>query len=117
MASKFRVLLAEGLDADAERRLEAGAEVVRPSTADEETLCKAIADCDALVARTHTPVTRRLLSAGKRLRVVGVAGVGLEGVDVTAAEELGIAVLHTPAAASDAVAEFTVALMLQLQRP
>jgi len=117
MATKFKVLLAEGLDEDAERRLEAGAEVVRSSASDEETLCRAIVDCDALVARTHTLVTRRLLAAGQRLRVVGVAGVGLERVDVAAADELGIAVLHTPAAASDAVAEFTVGLMLQLQRP
>jgi D-3-phosphoglycerate dehydrogenase len=117
MATRFKVLLVEGLDEDAERRLEGGAEVVRPSASDEEMLCRAIVDCDALVARTHTRVTRSLLAAGKRLRVVGVAGVGLERVDLAAAEELGIAVLHTPAAASDAVAEFTVGLMLQLQRP
>ncbi len=117
MPTKFRVLLAEGLDADAERRLEAGAEVVRPRATDEDTLCEAIADCDALVARTHTPITRKLLTAGKRLRAIGIAGVGLDRVDVAAAEELGITVLHTPAAASDAVAELAVGLMIQLQRP
>ena len=117
MGIGFKVLLAERLDGDSERRLEAGAVVVRPSASDEETLCTAIVDCDALVARTHTRVTRSLLAAGKRLRVVGVAGVGLDRVDVAAATELGVTVLHTPAAASDAVAEFTVALMLQLQRP
>jgi D-3-phosphoglycerate dehydrogenase len=107
----------EALDGDADRRLAAGAEVIRPSASDEESLCQAIADCDGLVARTYTRVTRKLLVAGQRLRVVGVAGVGLDNVDVVAAEELGIAVLHTPAASSDAVAEFTVALMLQLLRP
>jgi phosphoglycerate dehydrogenase-like enzyme len=117
MATRLKVLLAEGLDADAERRLAVGAEIVRPSAGDEETLCHAIADCDALVARTHTAVTRKLLAAGKRLRVVGVAGVGLDRVDVAAAEDLGVAVLHTPAAASDAVAELAVGFMLQLQRP
>ncbi len=114
---KPRVLLVEPLDEDAERRLDAGAEVVRPPATDEATLRRLVADCDGLVARTHTIVTRALLEAGKRLRVVGVAGVGLDRVDVGAAEELGITVLHTPAAASDAVAEFTVALMLQLLRP
>lgn len=117
MATKPRILLVEPLDEDAELRLDAGAEVVRPSATDQKTLREAIADCDGLVARTHTPVTRELLAAGKRLRVVGIAGVGLDNVDVAAAEELGIAVLHTPAASSDAVAEFTVALMLQLLRP
>lgn len=117
IVSKPRVLLAEGLDAESEARLDAGATVVRVSNGDEDALCELIADCDALVARTHTAVTRRLLAAGKRLRVVGIAGVGLDRVDVAAAEEYGIEVLHTPAAASDAVAEFTVALMLQLLRP
>ena len=117
MATRPRILLVESLDEDADRRLAVGAEVVRPSTTDEESLCQAIADCDGLVARTHTRVTGKLLTAGRRLRVVGVAGVGLDNVDVVAAEELGIAVLHTPAASSDAVAEFTVALVLQLLRP
>jgi phosphoglycerate dehydrogenase-like enzyme len=58
-----------------------------------------------------------VLKAGKHLRVVGVAGVGTERVDTAAAEELGITVLNTAEASADAVAEFTVALMLQLLRP
>ncbi|MFQ5807318.1 MAG: NAD(P)-dependent oxidoreductase [Phycisphaerae bacterium] len=117
MATKPRILLVEPLDEDADRRLDAGAEVVRPPATDEATLCRLVADCEGLVARTDTAVTAALLEAGKRLRVVGVAGVGLDRVDVVAAEKSGIAVLHTPAAASDAVAEFTMALMLQLLRP
>lgn len=116
-STRPRVLLVEPLDAQAEARLAAGAEVVRPSRTDEATLCRLLADCDALIVRTHTQVTRALLEAGRRLRVVGVAGVGLERVDLVAASELGIAVLNTPAAAADAVAEFTLALMLQLLRP
>lgn len=117
MPDRPKVLLAEALDDDAESRLEAGADVVRAPAGDEETLCALIADCDALVARTHTNVTRRLLESAQRLRVVGVAGVGLERVDTRAAEELGVKVVHTPAAASDAVAEFATALILQLLRP
>lgn len=113
----FKILLAEPLDEAAERRLEGGAVIVRAPAGDEKTLCGLMEDCDALLARTHTPVTRAVLAAGKRLRVVGVAGVGLDRVDTRAAEELGIAILHTPAAASDAVAELTVGLMLQLLRP
>jgi D-3-phosphoglycerate dehydrogenase len=114
----FKVLLAGALDPESEARLEAATHVVRaPAGGDERTLCELIADCDGLVARTETRVTRLVLSAGRRLRVVGIAGVGLEHVDVAAAEELGISVLNVPAAASDAVAEFTVALMLQLLRP
>ena len=117
VADVFKVLLTQPLDAEAERRLEAGAEVIRPPGTDEHTLQQSIVDCDALVARTHTHVTRELLAAGPQLRVVGIAGVGVDNVDLAAAEELGIAVINTPAAASDAVAEFTLALLLQLLRP
>ena len=113
----FKILLTEKLDADAEARLEAGALVVHPPAADEQTLCEHVTDCDALITRTCTPVTRALLEAGPRLRVVGVAGVGIDNVDAAAAEELGITVLSVSAASSDAVAELTVALMLQLLRP
>ena len=112
-----KVLLVESLDTDAEGRLAAGATVVRAPSADEDTLRRLVADCDALVVRTNISVTRRLLEAGRRLRVVGVAGVGVDRVDLAAAHDLGIAVLNTPAAATDAVADLTVALMLQLLRP
>jgi len=117
MAGKYRVLLVERLDPDAERRLAEGADVVRPADTREETLCAAVEFCDAIVARTHNRITRRLLEAGRHLRAVGIAGVGLDNVDVAAARALGIRVIHTPEASSDAVAEFAVALMLQLLRP
>lgn len=115
-ASK-RVLLADPLDEASERRLEAGAQVVRPASGDEAALCAAVADCDAMIVRTGTRVSANLLQAGRRLKIVGVAGVGLDNVDLQAAQRLGIRVLHTPDAASDAVAEFTVALLLHLLRP
>ena len=113
----YKILLAESLDAEADARLAAAATVVRAPATDERTLCQLVAGCDALIARTHMPVTRRVLEAGRRLRVVGVAGVGVDRVDLAAADELGIAVLSTPAAATDAVADFTLGLMLQLLRP
>jgi D-3-phosphoglycerate dehydrogenase len=113
----LKILLGEALDAEAEQRLDAAAEVIRAPRGDEETLRPLVGDCDALVVRTHNCVTRRVLEAGRRLRVVGVAGVGVDNVDVAAARELGIAVLNTPAAATDAVADLAVALMLQFLRP
>lgn len=113
----FRILLAEPLDDPTEARLSACAQVVRAPRGDEDTLCDLIAGCDALITRTSTRVTRRLLAAGDRLRVVGVAGVGLDNVDQPAAAERGVAVLHTPAASSDAVAELTLLFILELLRP
>src|SRR5262245_7686559 len=116
-SKQWRVLLTDPLDAEAEVRLQAAAEVVTPAARDETALAAAIRDCDAVVARTHTPLTRQVLDSARRLRVIGVAGVGLDRVDLGAASELGIAVVHTPAAASDAVAELAIGLMIQLLRP
>ena len=59
-------------------------------------LLAAVADADALVVRSATQVDRELLGAGKRLKVVGRAGVGLDNVDVRAATELGILVGNAP---------------------
>lgn len=112
-----RVLLADQLDDAAHARLTIGAEVVLPTAPTEAAWIAAIGDCDAAVFRTHNRVTRAVLEAGRRLRCIGVAGVGVDNVDTSAARERGIAVLHTPGASSDAVAEFTVALILNLLRP
>ncbi len=113
----FRLLLTEPLDVDTERRLEAGATVVRPPDLAEATLCQLVVDCDAIVVRSRTRLTRAVLAAGQRLRVVGVAGVGVDRVDTKAADELNIRVLNRPGAATEAVADLTIALMLNLLRP
>lgn len=113
----YRILLAEALDAESEAKLDAAGTVVRAPAGDENTLRGLIGGCDALVCRTHNRVTRAVLAAGKRLRVVGVAGVGVDHVDLAAAEELGIRVVNTPGAATDAVADLALAFMLLLQRP
>ncbi len=83
---------------------------------DENTLMGAVTDCDALLVRTRAAVTRAVIDKAKRLRVIGRGGVGLENVDVDAARERGITVVSTPAAATDAVADLTVGLMITLLR-
>lgn len=83
---------------------------------DETTLMEAVGDCDALLVRTRAAVTRAVIHKARRLRVIGRGGVGLENVDVDAARERGITVVYTPAAATDAVADLTVGLMITLLR-
>lgn len=113
----LRILLVEPLSPDADARLRAAADVVIPDSADEASLAAAVGDCDAIIARTQSPLTRTVIEAGKKLRVIGVAGVGLDRLDQAAATERGVRVVYTPGAASDSVAELTVAMMLQLLRP
>lgn len=114
---KPRIALAGGLDAAAEKLLEERSDLVRIADWDEPHLCAAVADCEALIVRTFVRVSRRVLESGRRLRVVGVAGVGTDRVDLVAAQQRSIAVLNMADAASDAVAEFTLGLILQLLRP
>ena len=68
---------------------------VRPELS-REALLSAIGGYDALVVRSATKVDRELLTAGKKLRVVARAGVGLDNVDVKAATERGILVVNAP---------------------
>ena len=81
-----------------------------------EELLATIGGYDALVVRSATQVDRELLAAGKRLKVVGRAGVGLDNVDVKAATELGILVVNAPSGNVVSAAEHTIALLLALLR-
>ncbi len=63
-----------------------------------------------------TKVTADLLRAGKRLKVVGRAGIGVDNVDVAAATELGILVVNAPTANLLSATEHTFALLLALAR-
>jgi D-3-phosphoglycerate dehydrogenase / 2-oxoglutarate reductase len=81
-----------------------------------EQLLAEIGGYDALVVRSATQVDRELLAAGKRLKVVGRAGVGLDNVDLKAATELGILVVNAPSGNVVSAAEHTIALLLALLR-
>jgi D-3-phosphoglycerate dehydrogenase len=72
-------------------------------------------EADGLIAGTE-PLNAEVLQGAKRLRVISRCGVGLDNVDLAAADALGIAVLTTPEVATEAVAELTVAGILALLR-
>ncbi len=71
---------------------------------------------DGLIVRSRTKVTNQLIAAGRRLRVIGRSGVGVDNVDLKAAYERNITVINTPTASSVSVAELTLGLMLALAR-
>jgi D-3-phosphoglycerate dehydrogenase / 2-oxoglutarate reductase len=79
-------------------------------------LASDLADADALLVRSATKVTRDLLAAGPRLRIVGRAGTGVDNIDMAAASGRGVLVVNAPGANSISVAEQAVALMLSLAR-
>jgi D-3-phosphoglycerate dehydrogenase len=71
---------------------------------------------DALVVRSRTKVTPEVVTAGKNLKVVGRAGVGVDNINLPACRTQGITVVNSPLAASVAVAELTLGLLLAVCR-
>jgi D-3-phosphoglycerate dehydrogenase len=80
-------------------------------------LVETLADADALIVRSATKVTRDLIAAAPRLRVIARAGTGVDNVDLDAATARGIVVMNAPGANSISVAELAMAFILALARP
>ncbi len=75
-----------------------------------------IKDYDVLIVRSATKVTGDIIEAGKRLKIIGRAGVGLDNVDVSAASKRGIIVMNAPAGNTISTAEHTMSMILALSR-
>ncbi len=110
----LKIVMAEPYSVRAVARLREIGSVSQLTSCDETHLMEAVADCDALLIRTNCRVTRNIIAGAPRLRVIGRGGVGLDNVDLEAARERGITVVHTPHAATDAVADLTFGLLLSL---
>jgi len=82
----------------------------------EDQLVEIIGEYNALVVRSQTQVTAKVIEAGKRLTIIGRAGVGVDNIDVNAATERGIIVANAPTGNTISAAEHAIALMLALAR-
>jgi D-3-phosphoglycerate dehydrogenase len=103
-----KVLANDGIADNGKKMLEeAGFEVVTDKVA-QEKLADALSEYDALIVRSATKVTADVLQGQDRLKLVGRAGVGLDNIDLPAAEAQGIKVVNTPAASSLSVAELAM---------
>ncbi len=93
-----------------------GAEVEVKTGLSADQLKSMIGEFDALVVRSETKVTRAILAAAGRLKVVGRAGVGVDNIDLEAATEKGVVVVNAPTGNIISAAEHAIALMLALAR-
>jgi len=94
----------------------AGIEVVEKTGLSPEELAKVILEFDGIIVRSATKVTKEVIEAGKNLKVIGRAGIGLDNVDRETAKAKGIKVLNTPTATSISVAELALGMMLGAAR-
>ncbi|WP_428964149.1 hydroxyacid dehydrogenase [Micromonospora fluostatini] len=109
------ILLTEPIAAAGLDLLRAAGDVRIAHATDPATLAGPLATADALVVRS-SPVTAAMLSGAPRLKVVGRHGAGLDGIDLAAAQRLGIPVVSTPGANAESVAEFVILAALALAR-
>jgi D-3-phosphoglycerate dehydrogenase len=89
--------------------------VYRPGLSPADLL-EAVADAEALVVRSGTQVTAEIIEAAQKLRVIGRAGIGVENMDLEAANRKGVAVMNTPFGSNTTAAEHTIAMLLALSR-
>lgn len=111
----MRVLITDGLEADAIATLRKAHEVT-VAELDPKQLLDAIPAYHALIVRSRTKVTKEVFARATNLKVVGRAGVGVDNIDVMEATARKVAVVNAPAASSVSVAELAIGHMLSLYR-
>ena len=82
----------------------------------EAELLSLVKETDAMVVRSETKITRKVIEAAPKLRVVGRAGVGVDNVDIEAATQRGVVVMNTPGGNTISTAELTFSMLMALAR-
>jgi D-3-phosphoglycerate dehydrogenase / 2-oxoglutarate reductase len=115
MAS-WKILLTDGLEESGQSILREAAQVDNRPTITADELLTVVGDYDALIVRGRTKVTQAVFEAGKNLKVVGRAGVGVDNIDLKAAKTCGVTVVNAPLGTTIAVAELAMGMLLSLVR-
>ena len=82
----------------------------------EEEIIKIIPEYDGMVVRSATKITKNIISAAKKLKVIGRAGAGVDNIDVSFAKENNMIVMNTPGGNANATAEHAFTLIMSLLR-
>jgi D-3-phosphoglycerate dehydrogenase len=114
--ANFRVLVSDPLAEEGVGILKKACEVDVKTDLPEDQLISIIGDYDALLVRSGTEVTAKVIEAAKRLRFIGRAGAGVDNIDTDAATRKGIIVANAPEGNTLAATEHTMAMMQALAR-
>jgi D-3-phosphoglycerate dehydrogenase / 2-oxoglutarate reductase len=112
----YRVLVSDPLAEEGLSILRTQFEVDEKTDLKEDELISIIGNYDALLVRSGTEVTAKVIEAGKNLRFIGRAGAGVDNIDMDAATRKGIIVANAPEGNTLAATEHTMAMMLSLAR-
>ncbi len=111
-----KILVADPIVQEGIEILSQAGEVQQSPGLSEAELRAIIGDFAALVVRSGTRVTRAVIEAGRNLRVIARAGVGVDNIDVAAATRRGVLVVNSPSGNTTAAAEHTIGLLLAAAR-
>lgn len=112
----MKVLIASKIEPEALDALSRDHEVVLRVGGEEQALAEAAVDCDAIIFRSGVEISRRVLEAGRELKVVIRAGSGFDNIDLGPLRERGLRFVRIPGPGAKAVAELSFAMMLALSR-
>ncbi len=111
-----KVLVSDPIDQSGLQILSQVATVDVKTGLSREELVSIIPEYDGIMIRSGTRLTKEIIEAGKNLKIIGRAGVGVDNVDVPTATRMGIVVVNSPEGNTIAAAEHTIAMMLALSR-
>ncbi len=112
----FKILITDGLGENGQSILRAASRVDDRAGISATELVKAVGEYDALIVRGRTKVNAEVFEAGKRLKVVGRAGVGVDNIDLPAAKQHNVTIVNAPTSTTGAVAELAFGLLLAVAR-
>jgi D-3-phosphoglycerate dehydrogenase / 2-oxoglutarate reductase len=114
--SEYRILITDGLGEVGLSILRSASRVDDKAGVSADDLIKIVGDYDALIVRGRTKITNDVFDAGKKLKVIGRAGVGVDNIDLEAAKKHDVIVVNAPVSTTLAVAELTFGLLLATAR-
>jgi len=112
----MKVLITDPISKEGVDILRSYAQVDVKTKLKPEELVSIVGDYEALLVRSQTRVSAEVIQAGRKLQVIGRAGVGIDNIDVGEATQRGIVVVNAPTGNTISAAEHTIALMLALAR-
>jgi len=117
MQTEGKVIICDRIDDVGISILEkAGLVVVYKSDIESDELLTSVNDCDVIVVRSRTKITKTVIDAAPNVKIIARVGVGLDNIDTSYAESKGIKVLNAAEAAMNAVSELVIGHMIALSR-
>jgi D-3-phosphoglycerate dehydrogenase / 2-oxoglutarate reductase len=113
-----KILVAADVDRSLDERARGDSrfEVARRPVRTEAELAEVVGEAEVLVTRAYNKVSRRVLDAAPRLELIAQGTSGIDNIDLDAARERGIRVIHMPGVNANAVAELVIGFMIAMTR-